>query len=154
MDRIQEKTCFKFEVKTQDEYEDKHSLEIYIGDVKCISGVSGSTSSIPNRKRLKLSLSGHITNDNGDDCGYRGLVTHELMHVLGVGDTQRRSDRDDFITVKREFLDNEGIRSHFEKCAECKWHESIPYDCGSIMHWGTHYNFFLNILYSKKTRRW
>jgi hypothetical protein len=63
---------------------------------------------------------------------WRGLVLHELFHVLGIGHTHRRSDRDEYITVNYSNLED-GWFEQYEKCPRCKFHG--PYECNSVMHY-------------------
>lgn len=35
----------------------------------------------------------------GDDCVYVGIVVHEFMHAVGFWHEQSRADRDEFVTV-------------------------------------------------------
>jgi len=142
MKKIEDKTCFKFINGRKDDLENEHSLEIVIEDVTCTRS-SGSVSDVKQSQRLQLKFYSHLADKYGNDCGNIGLVNHELMHALGVGHTQRRSDRDDIIKV--EFTNfgrgtSEVTLNQYRKCgSECEVFESIPYDCGSIMHYGTHY---------------
>jgi len=71
--------------------------------------------------------------DNSD--GTIGLFQHELLHNLGVGHTQKRHDRDQYITVNWENIQESGKRQ-YAACegAECETH-GTPYDCSSIMHY-------------------
>ena len=64
-----------------------------------------------------------------------GLLVHEILHALGVGHTQKRPDRDNYITVNWNNI-AEGGKSQYEKCTgnTCQTH-STEYDCSSIMHY-------------------
>jgi len=69
------------------------------------------------------------------------LMTHEIFHALGVGHTQKRKDRDDYIMVNEENIleDKKGSNKYqFEKCRKCAEKtelRELPYDCSSIMHY-------------------
>ena len=69
-----------------------------------------------------------------DDDSTVGLYVHEFLHNLGVGHTQKRPDRDNYITVNYNAITAEG-ESQYKKCTKnCETHGS-PYDCSSIMHY-------------------
>ena len=65
----------------------------------------------------------------------RGLITHELFHVLGVHHTQLRPDRDHFIAVDRSAVRVDKRVQYFPKCETCDTY-SLPYECHSVMHYG------------------
>ncbi|CAM9875772.1 unnamed protein product [Lampetra planeri] len=61
----------------------------------------------------------------------KGVVLHELMHVLGFHHEHCRSDRDDHVLVLSHNIDPGGI-------VDIKSNEqdlAAPYDCSSIMHY-------------------
>merc|ERR1719347_770593 len=60
-----------------------------------------------------------------------GLMTHEIFHSLGVEHTQRRPDRDEYITINHNALD---CPYQYRSCPTCLTY-STPYDCMSIMHY-------------------
>ena len=63
-----------------------------------------------------------------------GSYVHELFHTLGVGHTQKRPDRDSYITVNKLNILPSSL-PQYEKCTRyCETHGS-PYDCESIMHY-------------------
>merc|ERR1719268_185349 len=65
-----------------------------------------------------------------------GLLVHEILHALGVGHTQKRPDRDTYITVNWNNITPQG-KGQYEKCTgnTCQTHNTA-YDCSSIMHYG------------------
>ena len=65
----------------------------------------------------------------------KGLITHELFHVLGVYHTQLRPDRDQYIAVDRSAVRTEKMLQYFPVCTTCKTF-SLPYECHSVMHYG------------------
>jgi len=72
--------------------------------------------------------------DIQDTEGIVGDYVHELFHILGVGHTQKRPDRDGFITVNKQNI-NRGAWSQYDKCSKyCETH-GTSYDCASIMHY-------------------
>jgi len=64
-----------------------------------------------------------------------GLLIHELGHGLGLGHTQNRPDRDKYITVNEDNIEDNNL-GQFTPCtgAECETH-GVPYDCDSIMQY-------------------
>jgi len=56
-----------------------------------------------------------------------GHFVHELMHTLGFHHTQKRPDRDDYITVLTG-------SSQYSKCHTCNT-LGVEYDCQSVMHY-------------------
>ena len=72
--------------------------------------------------------------DIRDTEDFVGSYVHELFHTLGVGHTQKRPDRDSYITVnKQNILPDQS--SQYEKCTKyCETHGFL-YDCESIMHY-------------------
>ena len=77
-------------------------------------------------------VSSQISLDDSD--GTVGLFVHELLHNLGIGHTQKRPDRDNYITVNHNAITDDG-KSQYAKCtSNCETHGS-PYDCRSIMHY-------------------
>merc|ERR1712055_739958 len=65
----------------------------------------------------------------------RGGLLHELFHVFGVMHTQKRPDRDRYVKVlKRNIKD--AYEHSYDICHQCN-DFGVPYDCDSIMHFGT-----------------
>ena len=61
---------------------------------------------------------------------------HELGHSLGFHHEQSRPDRDDYVTIKWRNVQN-GYEFNFQKYNREVIPESgVPYDYGSIMHYG------------------
>merc|ERR1719312_2424316 len=73
--------------------------------------------------------------DIDDVEGDIGLFVHEFLHNLGIGHSQKRPDRDNFITVNTNNINPSGL-SQYSKCRgdECTT-LGTPYDCSSIMHY-------------------
>jgi hypothetical protein len=66
-------------------------------------------------------------------CGARGSVVHEILHAAGFYHEQSRGDRDQFVTVVWNEIDNDH-RSNFEMRDEGGV-DIDAYDYGSIMHY-------------------
>ncbi|PIO58048.1 astacin [Teladorsagia circumcincta] len=64
-----------------------------------------------------------------------GTAAHELAHTLGFYHTQSRYDRDDYITVIGQNI-NQNYSDQFEKQTnETNNNYGLPYDYGSVMHY-------------------
>ncbi|KAG8431157.1 hypothetical protein GDO86_019341 [Hymenochirus boettgeri] len=66
-------------------------------------------------------------------CLSRGVIQHEVQHALGFYHEQSRSDRDDFIDVMWQYID-ESDWSNFEMVDTDNLDE--PYDYSSVLHYG------------------
>jgi len=94
-------------------------------------------------------------NMNGSTCGnhrsWRMVFVHEMFHVFRVIHTQKRSDRDKYITVIKSNIIHDAT-DQYEICGNCPtWG---PYECNSIMHydsdtfaWNGRRNFCNQVLY-------
>jgi len=98
---------------------------------QCFSGafVDGLGSDTP--VRMVVSAIGALQ----DTEGSIGLLVHEILHALGVGHTQKRPDRDNYITVNWNNI-YENAKGQYYKCTgnTCQTHKT-DYDCSSIMHY-------------------
>jgi hypothetical protein len=76
---------------------------------------------------------GEQTIDFGGDCS-KGNAAHEMMHALGMFHEQSRCDRDDFVEI---LLDNveDGKENNFEKRCDDATDLGDNYDFGSMMHY-------------------
>lgn len=66
---------------------------------------------------------------------WKALITHELLHVLGLIHTQNRADRDKYITIHEDAIDKKSISQYMPKCYNCQTYD-LPYECDSVMHYG------------------
>ncbi|KAM8938763.1 astacin-like metalloendopeptidase [Pelodytes ibericus] len=66
-------------------------------------------------------------------CMARGIIHHEIQHALGFYHEQSRSDRDDYVDIMWNFI-NEGDWSNFDKVDTENM--GLPYDYFSVMHYG------------------
>ena len=79
----------------------------------------------------------------GTGCISHGIVEHEFMHALGFWHEQSRSDRDNYVQINYENI-QEGKEENFEKAtADHDSNLGNPYDYGSVMHYGE-YDFSAN----------
>lgn len=74
-----------------------------------------------------------------DGCLYDTTVKHEFMHALGFFHEQSRPDRDDYVMILWDNIEN-GYQNNFEK-ENTNTINSMgsPYDLKSIMHYGRSY---------------
>eukprot|EP00058_Branchiostoma_floridae_P026505 XP_002611996.1 hypothetical protein BRAFLDRAFT_86955 [Branchiostoma floridae] len=71
----------------------------------------------------------------GEGCFYKGVMMHELMHVIGFWHEQSRSDRDDWVVIQWENI-QDGMAHNFDKYSQMEVDTlGAPYDYGSIMHY-------------------
>jgi len=84
----------------------------------------------------KMELSSSCEGDHSQNKHFIALIVHELFHALGFHHTQKRADRDKYVTFHKERVLNSNDTYQFEKCSKeiCDYH-NIPYDCKSIMHY-------------------
>ncbi|GMR54961.1 hypothetical protein PMAYCL1PPCAC_25156, partial [Pristionchus mayeri] len=65
-----------------------------------------------------------------------GIIGHEIAHSLGFWHEQSRPDRDQYIRIRREYvasgMESNFLKSSFEEADSL----GLPYDLGSIMHYG------------------
>lgn len=66
---------------------------------------------------------------------WKALITHELLHSLGLIHTQNRPDRDRYITINEDAIDRKSMDQYMPKCYACNTF-NLPYECNSIMHYG------------------
>lgn len=77
--------------------------------------------------------------------GSEGRAIHELMHALGIFHEQSRADRDDFVTVHWQNIED-GYENNFEKQSLKNTTYTFEYDYESIMHYGRNYFRFVMII--------
>lgn len=70
----------------------------------------------------------------GIGCVTNGIVSHELLHSLGLYHEQSRFDRDSYIQVNFENMDPEDYIQFVKQTIDTSM--GIEYDYGSIMHYG------------------
>ncbi|XP_062862683.1 hatching enzyme 1.2 [Trichomycterus rosablanca] len=66
-------------------------------------------------------------------CMSSGIISHQLMHALGFVHEQSRADRDKYITIMWSNIWKDHV-NNFEKFKMNNM--DLPYDYGSIMHYG------------------
>ncbi|XP_008281234.1 low choriolytic enzyme-like [Stegastes partitus] len=66
-------------------------------------------------------------------CIDHGIIQHELMHAIGFHHEHTRSDRDQYVKIHWENLDDY-VKNNFHK--KDTNNLNLPYDYSSIMHYG------------------
>ncbi|XP_067273230.1 meprin A subunit beta isoform X2 [Pseudorasbora parva] len=90
---------------------------------------SGCYSKVGNRQMGKQELS------IGSNCDRLGTVEHEFLHALGFWHEQSRSDRDDYVAIVWDQIE-EGKEHNFNLYDETVSSSlGVPYDYGSVMHY-------------------
>jgi len=121
----------------------RKELNIKITKKACGNGTPGGSVGGPRASNGKIqdmpfTISCMLQTDSSRDVArkWSGTFLHEVWHVFGITHTQRRSDRDDYITV---FFDRiwRNKWGQYDKCNSCPIPEGVPYECNSIMHYST-----------------
>ncbi|KAF0290233.1 Blastula protease 10 [Amphibalanus amphitrite] len=101
---------------------------LFVAESGCWS-MLGCTAKHASSRTQKLSL--------GSGCTGFGTVTHEIGHSLGFYHEQSRSDRDEHVVIMWDNV-NEAYKHNFKKVDTTQNH-GVPYDLGSVMHYGSTY---------------
>jgi len=102
----------------------------------CFSGsyvdrLGAPSGSLP---RLNVDSNMSIYYSTSLNQGPVGHQVHELLHVLGIGHTQSRPDRNSYITVSQSKMKDWQFNRCHNKMSECQTFGSY-YDCRSVMHY-------------------
>lgn len=122
MKTIEDETCVRFRnLEDEDNIPDSYVV-IYSDRGTCDSEV-GRTGGA---QRLNL---------DSVECMDRGVVLHELFHVLGFVHEQNRNDRDDYVTINFQNIDRRARKNFNKYSKEDIRTLNFPYDVESIMHY-------------------
>ncbi|KAM3928822.1 meprin A subunit beta-like [Leptodactylus fuscus] len=90
---------------------------------------SGCWSYIGNLRRGKQQLS------LGQNCDRIATIQHEFLHSLGFWHEQSRSDRDDYVIIMWDRIQN-GTQNNFNTYDDSRSNSlNVPYDYTSVMHY-------------------
>ncbi|KAG5669413.1 hypothetical protein PVAND_017300 [Polypedilum vanderplanki] len=131
MQWIEDKTCVKFQKHSSEE----NYLFITKENDGCWSYVGKIGDVKPSLKKQTVNFA--------HKCADRiGTMSHELIHALGFFHMQSHPDRDNYVKINEENMD-EKHRKNFKKLTkEQSLGFGTPYDYYSIMHYGP--SFFSN----------
>ena len=131
METMEQNTCITF-VEGQENAMPEHHLEVFIEyqPNDCIMGNSAFVMNQGVATKLTMSF------ERSFECGgQKNLILHELGHVLGLAHTHKRPDRDQFIQVNYDCIE-QGQKSQFELLNENDVDTfGVPYKCNSMMHY-------------------
>ncbi|XP_048452181.1 meprin A subunit beta [Rhincodon typus] len=73
----------------------------------------------------------------GEGCERMGTIVHEFLHALGFWHEQSRADRDDYVIIVWDRIEN-GKEHNFNKYNDKESSDlNIPYDYTSVMHYSS-----------------
>uniref|UniRef100_A0A158Q6U3 Metalloendopeptidase n=1 Tax=Elaeophora elaphi TaxID=1147741 RepID=A0A158Q6U3_9BILA len=73
----------------------------------------------------------------GKGCEKIGTIIHELGHTLGLWHEQSRPDADKYVTVAKDYIIPSYISEFLKRSENEITTFNVPYDLGSIMHYGS-----------------
>ncbi|CAL4116747.1 unnamed protein product [Meganyctiphanes norvegica] len=115
-----EHTCIKFEETSNT---DQPHLQISIGS-QCWSAIG--MWHWENGQKFTIA----------ENCHDLGIVAHELGHTIGFYHEQNRLDRDDYVTILMDNVEDDRDKNFVIKVDSNNY--NVPYDYSSIMHYGSY----------------
>jgi len=128
--QIEAKTCVRFRPRTSEAKWLKVIRQCHCRTPAGRNCFKGGTGTLGAHSPSKLTIGACLSPDS---AGAVKLVAHEILHNLGIGHTQTRPDRDNYIWIYKNNIQPSGW-FNYKKCTKCKTH-GTPYDCSSIMHY-------------------
>ncbi|VDL79489.1 unnamed protein product [Nippostrongylus brasiliensis] len=122
MQEIEKNTCIRFE---------KHSPSCGRKSLPIQFKTDGSGECFSRYDRQEHVIM--LGKNKSSNCIYIPTIYHEILHSLGVHHEQRRPDRDEYVTVYEDNIED-GQRSQFDKVLDADTHDT-PYDFHSVMHY-------------------
>uniref|UniRef100_A0A0N5A379 Metalloendopeptidase n=1 Tax=Parastrongyloides trichosuri TaxID=131310 RepID=A0A0N5A379_PARTI len=129
---MNENTCLNFVQTGKDNLMEPTIRYIYRKNGPCASSLgrvvkSYKTEKVNNTFKYTpiFAISQLVNLTNG--CEFENIVLHETMHALGFLHTHQRFDRDDYVIVKKELLEDYNYRIEGA-------YITTPYDFSSILH--------------------
>lgn len=121
MNEWEQKTCVRFVPRTnQEDY-----IEFFDG-----SGCWSYVGRVGGKQQISISSSVL------KPCFFHGIVLHEIGHALGFWHEQSRPDRDNYVQINWDNI-KEDSKHNFRKYGHSNIDSlGVPYDYGSIMHYG------------------
>lgn len=117
IDEYHAQTCIRFVPRTNE--------MDYISIVRGNSGCWSSIGRVGGKQEVNLQTPGCLTKP--------GTAIHELMHALGFLHEQNRQERDSYVTIQYQNID-ERATSNFQKVPRTAAF-GVGYDYGSVMHY-------------------
>jgi len=72
----------------------------------------------------------------GEGCRTKGTAIHEIGHTVGLSHEHQRSDFEEYVDVLTSHVQPDMLKANFGKKKGGIAEAGIPYDLGSIMHYG------------------
>jgi hypothetical protein len=72
-------------------------------------------------------------------CLVSGIVYHEIMHAIGFFHEHTRPDRDSYVTVLWENIENGYEQNYYKRLGSEVDDQGVNYDYDSVMHYGDEY---------------
>jgi len=130
--------CIKFTKISEDNINSRKYLKIIMGNMfhPRYCGNAGLVRSIWNYKQVTLEIDYRLEPKQCSNA--KNFVLHELMHVFGIAHTQKRTDRDQYITVNNTCIQR-SARDQYNPALgnypDLSFRSEVPYRCDSIMHY-------------------
>jgi len=123
---IEEATCVRFEEAQPD---DKYYVSVTSNGDGCFSNVGFANT----KQRLNLQIY-----PVGTGCFRMGTIVHEFMHTLGIYHQQSASNRDDYVRIAEENIQENRLHN-FNKYSKTEVDDfNQEYDYGSVMHYSAY----------------